>query len=171
MKRLSTTILATALVGAVSLTALVAPAAPHGPPDNAGRANLSLAGNFVCSERGALRMERGLQRISERLQLEEEQVPAFEDLMAAALEAQSGFLEQCNRIRAAQEQIEGRPDFIDLMNRNQALTGARLEAVSSIMPQLEVFFDNLTSEQKRKLHPRPPRAPRNQKFGMISDKI
>ncbi|MCF6327732.1 MAG: Spy/CpxP family protein refolding chaperone [Devosiaceae bacterium] len=170
MKKLVTTILATAIVSAVSFTAFTSGAAAHGPKNqgasNAQIANSNLATNFVCSERGSSRIENGLDRISQRLDLSEGQTPAFDAFKSAALSAQSDFLQQCGDLKTARDEVGTDIDLIDRMNNRQALLGARLEAVSSIMPQLEIFYDDLSDEQKQKLRPRGPHAQRDQRMGM-----
>lgn len=175
MKKLTTTILATAIVSAISFTAFTSGAAAHGPRNyernnqgagNAQIANSNLATNFVCSERGSSRIENGLERISQRLDLSEEQTPAFDAFKSAALSAQSNFLQQCNDFKLARDEAGSDTDLIDRMNNRQALLGARLEAVSSIMPELEAFFDDLSDEQKRQLKPRGPHSQRGQRMEM-----
>ncbi len=170
MKKLTTTILATAIVSAISFTAFTSGAAAHGPrnqgPSNAQMANSNLATNFVCSERGSTRIERGLDRISQRLDISEEQTPAFDAFKSAALSAQSDFLQQCNDFKLARDEAGSDTDLIDRMNNRQTLLGARLEAVSSIMPELEAFFDDLSDEQKRQLKPRGPHGQRDQRMEM-----
>jgi len=175
MKKLTATILATAIVSAISFTAFTSGAAAHGPNNhgpnnqdtsNAQMANSNLATNFVCSERGSSRIERGLNRISQRLDLNQEQTPAFDAFKSAALSAQSDFLQQCSDFKLARDEAGSDIDLIDRMNNRQALLGARLEAVSSIMPELEAFYDNLSDEQKRQLNPRRPHGQRDNRMGM-----
>ncbi len=175
MKKLATTILATAIVSAISFTAFTSGAAAHGPNNQgqknqgqgiAAQINNSLATNFVCSERGSSRIERGLSRISQRLDLSEGQTPAFDAFKSAALSAQSNFLQQCGDLKVARDEAGTDLDLIDRMNNRQALLGARLEAVASIMPQLEIFYDDLSDEQKQILRPRGPHGPRDQRMGM-----
>jgi len=168
MKKITTTIIATALATAIAMPVFVTGSSAQGPR-NAGAMNAGMLTSFACSERAATRIERGLGRISERLQLTNEQTPAFDAFKASALAAQSNFLQQCEQFKEArQEAGDGAGqdiDLIDRMNNRQALLGARLSAVASVMPQLEIFYDNLSDEQKQKLRPRPHRQNQGPKHG------
>lgn len=164
MKKITTTVLATALVTAIAMPAFVTGASAQGPR-NAGAMNADMLTSFACSESAATRIERGLGRISERLQLTNEQTPAFDAFKSSALAAQSEFLLQCEQFKEARDEAGQDIDLIDRMNNRQAMLGARLSAVASVMPQLEIFYDNLSDEQKLKLRPRPHRPNRGPNQG------
>ena len=161
MKKLPTTILATALVAAISMTAFTTSANANNNRNGHGPRAAGPV-HFVCAENGAERIENGLSRMATRLDLTEEQSAAFEDFKSASLSAQEDFAQACDEFKPAQRgqaQNGDEVDLIDRMNNRQSMMAAQLSAMQSVMPDLEKFFDSLTDEQKHQM--RPHRGARN----------
>ena len=156
MNKLSTTLLATALVGVVSLGAVASVSAANnnqrgGPGGGAGGGAGPIS--FACGEKGAERIENGLTRMSERLDLNVEQTASFDALKTSVLSAQASFSDVCADFKPADRAAAEDTDLIDRLNSRQAMMSAQLSAMSEVMPEFEAFFDSLTDEQKSQMRP------------------
>ena len=151
MNKLTTTILATALVGAISFTAFASVATANGPqrggPQNAGPIH------FVCNDKAAERMENGLTRMGERLDLTASQTAAFDTFKTSSISAQESFAEICVSNKPADAEAAKDLDLVDRLNNRQAMMSAQLNAMTDVMPDFEAFFDTLTDEQKAQMRP------------------
>lgn len=152
MNKLSTTLLATALVGVISLGAVASVSAANnnqrgGPRGGAGPIS------FACGEKGAERIENGLTRMSERLDLTAEQTISFDALKSSVLTAQASFSDVCADFKPADRDNADDKDIVDRMNARQAMMGAQLSAMAEVLPEFEAFFDSLTDEQKAQMRP------------------
>jgi hypothetical protein len=106
---------------------------------------------LVCSTDGAERLETGLNSVSERVELTDEQTALFETFKSNALIAQTTYSDSCI---APVAQGEGADlDLVDRMQHRQANMSAYLEAMNTVMPSLEAFFDSLTDDQQSDLRP------------------
>ncbi len=167
MKNIAKTLSATLLVSIISVTGFASIASANGPNNNAGpnaernqgphngqkfRGARDRGGlmplRLVCSDRGQTRIENGLTRIAERIDLTSEQVAALDDFKTSALSAQAAFNEVCADFRPGKD-----ADLIDRMKSRQAAIAAQLVGIQSVMPTFEVFFDSLSEQQKAQLRP------------------
>ena len=166
MKKLSTIALAATLVGTLSISA-IAPAAYA--QDNSTNANngpkaeqkqerkgkgqyRAVRGghgflHFVCSTEGAERLEKMLEITAIRLDVTDEQRPAFDDLKTAALTAQSDFATACEPLKA--EKPEG---AADKMAHRTAMMELQIEGMNTVLPAFETFYEGLSDEQKAKVN-------------------
>jgi len=101
---------------------------------------------MVCSSDGAAKIEKGLSKMSERLELTDEQKLLFNNLKTASLSAQTAYADNCTTPDKNKD-----ADFIDRIKTHQTNASARITAVNEVLPELEVFFDSLSDEQKAKL--------------------
>ena len=128
---------------------------------------------LACSDRGAKGIEVMLVRLSHRLQLTDQQQPLFDTLKAEALTAQQDFAAACTAARgdvapttgnkgtAAQpspststdSDAPGNPDLVARLRMQLAIESARVEALQSVLPSLQAFYDSLTDTQKSSLMP------------------
>lgn len=158
MNKLTTTLLATALVGVISVTAFASTATAN---DDRRGPGARAAGpiHFVCSNEGASRIETGLGRMAERLDLTDTQTASFDAFKSSALSAQESFAQVCVDFKPAergQANADTDTDLIDRLNNRQAMMSAQLSAMAEVLPDFEVFYDSLTDEQKQQM--RPPRG-------------
>lgn len=154
MKKLTTTILATALVGVISLSAFASTATANenrrGPDARGGAGPI----HFVCSDEAAGRIETGLSRMADRLELTDAQTASFDSFKTATLSAQAEFAEACVDFKPAERgQADSDTDLVDRLNNRQAMMSAQLSAMEDVMPEFEAFFDSLTDEQKEQMRP------------------
>jgi|GEM_PF-6383186 len=169
MKKLAPAILA-AVLGSVSMLAVVSPAAAnprgeqqqrmerpgsergehgqrmgrHAPNPSAGLLN------FVCSERGATRLERMLGALAERLELTDQQTPLFETFRTQALTAQTAFADGCAAERPT--------NLLDRLTQRQDRLGAQLQAWEAVMPSFAAFYQSLDADQQAKFERRGKRG-------------
>ena len=185
MKRTTTTI--AALIVATIATGAVAPAFAHdsntrndrsremqirGPNGNAmamnrqgprqgmrgemrGGAGQILA--LVCSDKGADRLEHMLLGIEQRTDPTADQQPLYDTFKTAAIDAQTEFAATCETARIAPEDA-GDADLVDRLQSGVALQQAHLDAMSTVLPTFEAFYDSLSDEQKAALEPRRGRG-------------
>ncbi len=152
MNKLSTTLLATALVGTLSMTVFASVASANGPRQGGMFAERAGPLRFVCNENAAERIENGLTRMGARLDLSDAQATTFETFKSAALDAQTTFAQSCDQFKLArQDQDKDETDLIDRLNSRQAMMSAQLSAMEDIMPEFEAFFNSLTDEQKAQM--------------------
>jgi hypothetical protein len=150
MTKKASLLIAAAIVGSISFTTF-APVAYARDRDVAEKNEKRRggAGGFIrlmCNENGAVRLEKTLTRVDEKLSLSTEQQTLFSDLKTAALTAQTVFSDNCTK-----PVKQDKPDMIDRMKLRQANMSAHLTAMESVMPELELFFDSLTDAQKKKI--------------------
>lgn len=110
--------------------------------------------SFVCSPKGADRLEHLLLNISQRVDPTAEQQPLFDALKTAALTAQTDFADTCATARPDRTAEAARPDLADRMKARHAIEKAHVEAMTTVIPAFETFYDSLTDEQKLSLEPR-----------------
>lgn len=113
-------------------------------------------GGFIdvtCSDRGAEGIEHAFVSLSYRVDLTDEQKPVFDDLKATALGAQADFAETCT---AAVDAVRdnGDADMLQRMQTRLAIETARIEALETVLPKFETFYNGLSDEQKASLQPR-----------------
>lgn len=109
---------------------------------------------LVCAPEGADRLEHLLLNISQRVDPTAEQQPLFDALKTAALTAQTDFADTCASARPATTADAARPDLADRMKARHAVEKAHVEAMTTVIPAFETFYDSLTDEQKLSLEPR-----------------
>lgn len=114
---------------------------------------------FVCSERGAERLEIALVRMSHRLDLTAEQQPLFDELRDTALAAQMGFADTCATLRPERPQSGAEvtaetPDLGERFANRVEIARAEVAALEAVQPVLDALLDTLTDEQKASLQPR-----------------
>ncbi len=149
MKKLTTTLIATAVVGAVSLGA-IAPALAGGPQ---GGQKMGARGSFpapglMCSQNSADRFEMILGRVADRVELTTEQTEAYQAFKSSALGALTSVATVC-----AENSPDGTGDLMDRLATMQALMAARLDVFEQVLPSLETFYDSLSDEQKAQIRP------------------
>lgn len=169
MKKNLSLLLATAIVGSLSLASLSTIAYAHDKQRGMGQQNSEMGqhqqmgkrgqmmgqrgqnGGFLrltCADDGAARLETGLGKFSDKITLTDEQAPLFEDFKSAALTAQTSFADTCVVPLSGDD-----ADVVDRMKNRQANMAAHLTAVEEFLPEFEAFFDSLTDEQKAELKP------------------
>jgi hypothetical protein len=166
-----------ALVAAIGLTAF-APAAFSAPPTGRPTERGSMPGGNMqpnqmdfrrdagsgrfelvelrCGTGAADRMDRRLDRISDRLELTAEQEALYEAFRTSALAAQTAFADTCATLRPANaEQPAAQPvDPIAAMETRLKIDEARIASLAAVLPDLRAFYDSLTDEQKAGFMPR-----------------
>lgn len=105
---------------------------------------------LACSPDGAEMLDAFLLHLSYRLDLTDAQKPLYDALREKALTAQTTFAETC---QAAMPAEGADVDALSRLKSSIAVDTAKLEALNSILPELEAFFDSLTDEQKAMLMP------------------
>jgi hypothetical protein len=108
--------------------------------------------NLVCSPKGAEELEIALVRLDHRLTLTDAQKPLYDAFRTSALTAQTGFADKCAAARPAKD-AAAKPDLIDALKTRLDLDAARLEALNTVLPDFEKFYDSLTDAQKADLLP------------------
>jgi len=164
MKNMTSIILATAIVGSLSLATFSTSAFAHDRERAMGKQNSQTSEQMgkrgkmgqrgepsgfmrlICDDDGAVRIEKALDRFDKKLALSDTQRPLFDEFKTAALTAQTSFSDTCTVPVRGQD-----VDVIDRMKIRQANMAAHLTAVEEFMPQLEVLFDSLTDDQKSAL--------------------
>lgn len=163
MKKLSTLALAATLVGTMSIGAF-APAAFA--QDNSGQSPKAEQkqerkgkGQFravrgghgflgaICSEEGADRLDKMLEIMAIRIDLTDEQRPAFDDLKTAALTAQTEFAESCAPLK--EDKPEG---AAEKLAHRTAMMELQLESMNTVLPAFETFYESLSDEQKAQIN-------------------
>ena len=116
---------------------------------------------FGCSENGAERLEHVFVSLSHNLDLTAEQQPLFDALKTDALTAQTGLADTCAAAHPAD--AAKAPSIVERMQTRIKIDEAQTAALSSVLPELQAFYDSLTAEQKATLDAGPGR--RNEHFG------
>lgn len=156
MKKTTSLLLATTIIGSLSLTAL-APTAFASERGHRGensdrmgqRGGPGGPGGFIhlmCSEKGAERLEAALGKMSEKIDLTSDQQVLLDALKTVALTAQTDFADNCTTPAKDDD-----ADFIDGIKAHQANMAAHLAAMDDVIPAMEAFYDSLTDEQKAEL--------------------
>ena len=164
MRNKTSIILATAIIGSLSLATLSTSAFAHDRERAMGKQNSQTSEQMgkrgkmgqrgqpsgfmrlICADDGAVRAEKVLGKFSEKLTLTDTQQPLFDEFKTAVLTAQTNFSDNCTvPVRG------GDADIIDRMKTRQANMAAHLTSVEEFMPQLEALFDSLTDDQKAAL--------------------
>ncbi len=154
MNKLTTTLLATALVSTLSMTIFASAATANGPQQGNRFSERASPVRFVCNDKAAERIETGLTRMAARLDLTDAQTTTFETFKTAALSAQAAFAQSCDQFKMAnQDQPKENLGLIDRLNNRQAMMGAQLSSMGDVMPEFEAFFTSLTDEQKAQMRP------------------
>lgn len=112
---------------------------------------------LVCSPRGADRLEHMLLSIEQRTEPTAEQAPLFEAFRTTALTAQTSFADSCAELRPATAEAREALDLVDRLQARMDIQSAHLEAMTSVLPVFEAFYDSLSDEQKAALEPRRDR--------------
>lgn len=170
MKTNTKLLLASALAGGMTFTALapaIAQQAPtdtpsveqrdrtadrgdrHGPGGRHMRGPRGGMMQLMCSDKGAERLEAMLSRISDRLELTGEQTTLLAELKTSALTAQTEYADSCV---APTRNAEG--TMIDALKNRQQNLKAQVAAMDKVIPALEGFYDSLTDEQRAEMKPR-----------------
>lgn len=180
MTKTSSSAIAAILVAALGFTAVpaafaqdtVAPASPAATPMAAtpmqgdgggfehmrgvrqGRGGMM---DLVCSDKGAEALEIGFVRLSHAIDLTDTQQPLFDDLKTTALAAQADYAAACTTARGPvatdTTTPATAPDLIDRLTARIAIDTAEIDALSTVLPKLEAFYDSLTAEQQAALGP------------------
>jgi len=164
MRNKTSIILATAIIGSLSLATLSTSAFAHDRERAMGKQNSQTSEQMgkrgkmgqrgqqpgfmrlICADDGAVRLEKALGKFDEKLTLTDTQKPLFDEFKTAALTAQTSFSDNCTvPVRG------GDANVIDRMKTRQANMAAHLTAVEEFMPQFEALFDSLTDDQKTAL--------------------
>jgi hypothetical protein len=135
---------------------------PNGRDDRRGGPGGLL--DLVCSPDGAEALEIALVRLDHRLDLTTAQQPLFDKLKASALTQQTAFADKCATARP-DKNADTKPDLVERMKTRLTIDGARVEALTALLPDIEAFFGSLTDAQKAKLF--PERGERMMKFRMM----
>lgn len=117
-----------------------------GGPGGMGGGLIALA----CSPNGAEMLDAFLLHLSYRLALTDAQKPLYDALREKALTAQTKFADTCQAAMPAEDVTV---DALTRLKSSIAIDTAKLEALNSILPELEAFFASLTDEQKALLMP------------------
>ncbi len=131
-------------------------------------------GGILQFGRSAEAIEVALVRLSHQIDLTPEQVPLFDALKTASLDAQADFAAAVEAVlpkpAADAAATAERPSFTDRLNMRIAVEGAHVAALTAVQPALTAFFDSLTPEQQAQLTPqrgeRPGMASQHGKGGM-----
>jgi hypothetical protein len=115
-----------------------------------------------CAPQAAERMETRLGRVSERLDLTADQLPLFDAFRTSALTAQTSFADACATLPAGPE---ASTDLIQRLEQRLEVDGARLTAMTELLPQFKAFYESLTDAQKAELMPM-----RGERQGMMQGK-
>jgi hypothetical protein len=107
--------------------------------------------DVTCAPRAAERLETRLDRVTDRLDLTDEQQKLFEEFRASALTAQTGFADTCATMTPAS--ADAGTDLIQRLEQRLKFDEARLEAMTELLPPLKSFYESLTDEQKADLMP------------------
>lgn len=154
MNKLTTTLLATALVsiiGATVLTSAVsAQEGPQSPPRMTGFMQGFGGAGRLCAPDSVERLDEMLSRAAQRIDLSAEQTDAFEVFRGQALAAQSKVANTCIQVAPG-----ANADLIDRLNAGQEVMTVRLEGMTNVLPSLESLYDSLSDEQKAKIRPMP----------------
>ncbi|HHS82898.1 MAG TPA: hypothetical protein ENJ68_05195 [Devosia sp.] len=164
MKKLTSSLMATALIGTIALTSFTSVASAS---DSRRGPGARAAGpiHFVCAPRAAERIEIRLSYMAERIDLTEEQTPAFEAFKTALLDAQNGFASVCAEVKP--DRSDRDTGLIERLNARQALISAQADALKSVLPSFENFFNTLSEEQKHQMRPHRARGPHRPHPGMM----
>jgi hypothetical protein len=117
--------------------------------------------DLVCSPDGAEALEIALVRLDHRLDLTAAQQPLFDTLKAGALTQQTAFADKCATARP-DKNADAKLDLVERLKTRLTIDGARVEALTALLPDIEAFFGSLTDAQKAKLF--PERGERIMKF-------
>ena len=174
-----------ALVAAIGLTTF-APAASAAPPtsrpaerggiqggpmqqhnldfrNNVGSGRFELV-DLRCGTAAADRMDRRLDRITDRLELTADQEALYETFRTSALAAQTAFADTCATLRPAS--AEQPADPIAAIETRLKIDEARVASLAAVLPDLRAFYDSLTDEQKAGFMPqRMARGQEGQGYG------
>ncbi len=168
MKTKTSLIIASAIAASLSLTALAPAVADPGRGEGYGqgkgmqgeqRGERGERGHrggprggmmqLVCSDQGAARIEKALDRVNSRITLTDEQQALFETFKSTALSAQTEFADNC----VAPTRGQG-TDFVERLKNRQSNMTATVAAMDDVIPALEAFYDGLTDEQKAEMKPK-----------------
>lgn len=161
MKTTTSLILASAIAASLSLSALAPAVADPGRGDGykksdskggeRGQRHGSKRGGMmqlVCSDDGAARIEKSLDRVNSRITLTDDQKALFETFKSTALTAQTEFADNCVA------PVRGKDtNMVERLKNRQTNMSATVAAMDDVIPALEAFHDGLTDEQKAELKP------------------
>jgi hypothetical protein len=122
---------------------------------------------FICSPRGADRLEHLLLTVEQRTDVTGDQVGLFDAFRTAALTAQTTFADAC--ATAMPERTErGSIDLAQRLRIRQDIAKAHVAAMDAVLPAFEAFYNSLTDAQKLALEPRRGRH-FHRDFGMLPE--
>lgn len=168
MKKTTSLLIATAIAGSLSFSAL-APAAFADDNRGKGRYEQNERGDrgehgkrgmrgdrgdrgglvrLMCSEEGAAFVEKALDRVNDRVQLTDEQKVLFNDFKTQTLAAQTEYADNC-----IAPTRDGSGNIVDRLKHGQTNRTAMVAAMDNVIPALEAFHDGLSDEQKAELKP------------------
>lgn len=103
-----------------------------------------------CGTGAADRMDQRLDRITDRLELTDEQQALYETFRTSALAAQTSFADTCATLRptAANQTADQPADPIAMIETRLKIDEARVASLAAVLPDLRAFYDSLTDEQK-----------------------
>ncbi|GLQ52752.1 Spy/CpxP family protein refolding chaperone [Devosia nitrariae] len=100
-------------------------------------------------------LEIAFVRLSYAIDMSDEQRQLFDTLKTDALAAQADFAAATEGLRPDREAEPAElPDMLTMFDNRITLETARLEAMQTVQPAFEAFFNSLTDEQKAELAPR-----------------
>jgi hypothetical protein len=167
-------LLATAIIGSLSIVALAPAAFAFGPNSAQGgnqgqnkfnqmhqNSHMQMQrggqrGDFrsktgllklACSSEGAKKLEVMLGKVSDKFDLSSEQQGLFDKFEKSALIAQTNFADSCPTLKAdGANKSEG--NIITRLNDKRQNFSAIVIALDEVLPELEAFYDSLSDEQK-----------------------
>lgn len=170
-KKITTFLLSSAIIGAVSFSALAPVAATAQETKTTVKTEKNKKhhnrrggrqGGFVqlvCSEDGAERLETMLSKVSGKITLTAEQEALYDTFKSSALAAQTDYADNCTApVRGKKSADNADSDAtklspVDRIKTRQANMTALVAAMDDVIPSMESFFDSLTDEQKAELRP------------------
>jgi hypothetical protein len=122
---------------------------------------------FVCSPRGADRLEHLLLTVEQRTDVTADQSGLFDAFRTAALTAQTTFADACSAAMPAGTE-RGNIDLAQRLRIRQDIAKAHVAAMDAVLPAFEAFYNSLTEAQKLALEPRRGRH-HHRDFGMLPE--
>ena len=118
---------------------------PHGQGGMHGKGKQHGFMSMVCSPKRAQKIEKGLVRLEKKLDLNDGQANAWDDLVTQINDSQSELDAFC-AIDNQKEQATTTPDRLIKM---QAMMAKAVELIGEVQPPLEAFYAELNEDQKK----------------------